>query len=325
MPANIRWGIVGCGDVCEVKSGPAFYKCARSSLAAVMRRDAAKAKDFALRHGAARYYSNADDLINDTEVDIVYVATPPESHAELAIKALKACKPVYVEKPMAISYQECLRMLDAAKAYQQKLFVAYYRRSLPYFLKIKELIDIGAIGKPQVVQAGFFRPPLFSDKDKSLHTWRINKEIAGGGYFYDMASHTIDILMFLLGKITKANGVTGNVAGWYEAEDVVSASFLFESGAVGSAVWLYASSETEQKDWIKITGDKGSIRFSTFAFSSIELSTEVGISTFACPKPEHIQQAMVQSIVDELLGSGICPSTGETGALTSRVMEEIYK
>jgi predicted dehydrogenase len=322
---NIRWGIIGCGNVCEVKSGPAFYKCAHSSLVAVMRRDAAKAEDFARRHGVERYYTDADDLINDPDVDIVYIATPPESHAELAIKVLQSGKPVYVEKPMAINYRECLRMLEAAKTYKQKLFVAYYRRSLPYFVKIKQVIEAGLIGQPQVVQAGFFRPPHLSDKDENLHTWRLNKEIAGGGYFYDLASHTIDILMFLLGKITKANGITGNIAGWYEAEDTVSASLLFESGVIGSAVWFYASSEMERKDWIEITGDKGSIRFSTFDFSNIVLTIDVGESIFACPKPEHIQQYLIQSIVDELSGNGTCPSTGETGALTNWVMEEICK
>jgi predicted dehydrogenase len=322
---NIRWGIIGCGDVCEIKSGPAFYKCAHSSLVAVMRRDAGKAEDFARRHGVARYYSGAGDLINDPEVDIVYIATPPESHAELAIKVLQAGKPVYVEKPMAINYQESLRMLEAAKTYKQKLFVAYYRRALPYFLRIKKLIELEAFGKPQVVHAAFFRPPLTSDKNKKLHTWRINKEIAGGGYFYDMASHTIDILMFLLGKITKANGITGNVAGWYDAEDTVSASFLFESGVIGSAVWYYASPQSEQRDWIEITGKNGSVRFSTFDFSNIELNTETGTGFFAYPKPEHIQQCMIQSIVDELSGNGTCLSTGETGALTNWVMEEIYK
>ncbi|MDR0845096.1 MAG: Gfo/Idh/MocA family oxidoreductase, partial [Tannerella sp.] len=231
----IHWGIIGCGDVCEVKSGPAFYKCENSALQAVMRRDAGKAADFAKRHHVPRYYTDAEELIHDPEVDAVYVATPPSSHAKFTIKALQAGKPVYVEKPMALNYAECLQMNQAAKENHQKLWVAYYRRSLPYFLKVKELLDNQAIGKVQRVHTTFFRPPLPCDQEASLHTWRVNKQIAGGGYFYDMAPHTIDILMFLLGNIVKATGVTGNIGHLYDVEDTVSASFLFESGVTGSA------------------------------------------------------------------------------------------
>lgn len=321
---TIKWGILGCGDVCEVKSGPAFYKCENSALLAVMRRDARKAADFALRHNVPRFYANADDLINDPEVDVVYVATPPGSHAELTIKALQAGKPVYVEKPMGCNYAECLRMVEAAKTSGQQLWVAYYRRSLPYFLKVKELLEQQAIGKVQTVKVEFFRPPLSSDIEKAAHTWRVDKKIAGGGYFYDMASHTIDMLLFLLGQIKTANGIVGHVGGLYAAEDTVSASLLFESGVVGSGLWCYVSSDVQTKDLIEITGDKGIIRFSTFDFSDIEYITHAGTEKFGFPKPEHIQQFMIQSIVDELSGKGKCPSSGESGALTNRVIDLIF-
>ena len=318
----IKWGIIGCGEVCEVKSGPAFYKAENSSLVAVMRRNGEKAKDFAERHNVSGYYSNADDLIHDSDVDIIYIATPPESHAELAVKVLRAGKPVYVEKPMAMNYRECLTMIEASKKYNQKLFVAYYRRSLPYFLKVKELLNECLIGKIRIVKLEFFRPPLSSDLKKETHTWRLNKEIAGGGYFYDVASHTIDILHFLLGNIIKANGVIGNTGGLYSVEDTVSASFLFESGAIGSGIWSYVSSES--KDKIEIVGEKGSIRFSTFTFDDIELEIENKIIRFSFSKSKHIQMNMIQDIVNELSGKGKSPSTGETASLTNRVIDEIF-
>lgn len=321
----IRWGILGCGDVCEVKSGPAFYKCTHSELHAVMRRDAAKAADFARRHHVPRYYTQADQLIHDPDIDIIYVATPPESHAELTIKALQAGKPVYVEKPMGLDYAACIQMNRVAKEYHQKLWVAYYRRSLPYFLKIKELLDANTIGRPQVVKVAFSRPPLLCDTQKELYTWRTDKRMAGGGYFYDMASHTIDILMFLLGDIRTANGVAGNVARLYDAEDTVSASFLFESGVIGSAVWCYVSSEETTRDEVEIIGDAGTIRFATFGFADIELVTRYKTETFHFPRPAHIQQYMIQCIVDEMRGVGRCPSTGETGARTNWVMEQVVR
>ena len=162
---NVNWGILGCGDVCERKSGPPMYKTPHSALAAVMRRDAAKAADFARRHGVPKSYTDADALIADPGVDIVYVATPPDSHRELALKVLAAGKPVYVEKPMAMNHAECLDMIAAAERSGQRLFVAYYRRALPYFLKVKELLDSGAIGEVLSVEVRYFRPESPGDRD----------------------------------------------------------------------------------------------------------------------------------------------------------------
>ncbi len=322
---KIRWGIIGCGDVCEVKSGPAFYKCNHSSLQAVMRRDPVKAADFARRHQVPRWYADADELIQDPTVDAIYVATPPSSHAEMAIRVLQAGKPVYVEKPMGMSYKECERMNLMAKETGQKLWVAYYRRSLPYFLKVKQIIDSGSLGKILTVQTSFFRPAIASDKTQNTHTWRLDKNIAGGGYFYDMASHTIDILMFLLGNITQAKGITGNVRNLYNIEDTVCAAFLFESGIIGSGSWCYASSGLEEQDETEIIGEKGTVRFSTFNFSDIEHITGSGIEKFSIGKPEHIQQPHIQSIVNELLGLEMCPSTGESGSRTNWVIDQIYQ
>jgi predicted dehydrogenase len=288
-----------------------------------MRRNQERAVDFAKRHQVEYYYTDAELLINDPNVDVIYIATPPQSHAELTIQALQAGKPVYVEKPMGINYNECLRMNQAAKDNNQKLWVAYYRRSLPYFLKVKELLEHQEIGDIQVVRTVFLRPPLPADLDESTYTWRTDKEIAGGGYFFDMASHTIDILMFLLGNIKKASGVVSNVAHLYNVEDVVSASFLFDSGIVGSSVWSFVSSSEATTDDIEIIGSKGSIRFSTFDFSDIVLKTTSKIETFHFDRPVHIQQHMIQSIVNEMLGVGECPSTGETAALTNWVMDQV--
>src|SRR5436309_7352124 len=112
---TVRWGIIGCGDVCEVKSGPGFQKASGSALVAVMRRDGEKARDFAARHGVPKWYDDAQQLIADAEVDAVYVATPPDSHEQCAVAALRAGKPVLVEKPMARKFAECQRMVGAAQ------------------------------------------------------------------------------------------------------------------------------------------------------------------------------------------------------------------
>ena len=196
---SINWGIIGCGDVTEVKSGPALQKAERSSLVAVMRRNSQLAADYAKRHQVPRWYDDAQQLIDDPEVNAIYVATPPSTHKEYALKALAAGKPVYVEKPMGISHAECLEMLREAEQSNLPLFVAYYRRAMERFLKIKDLIESGAIGEVRLVIIVFQRPLIAKDSDPATRGWRLDSKISGGGYFVDLASHMFDLLDFFLG------------------------------------------------------------------------------------------------------------------------------
>ena len=320
---TINWGIIGCGNVCEKKSGPSFYKVEHSNLVAVMRRDPDKVKDYAMRHKVDKYYTDADQLIADSQVDAVYIATPPNTHMQYAIKAMQAGKPVYVEKPMGMNSAECEEMIRTSETTNQKLFVAFYRRALPYFLKVKELLESGVIGNVLTVEVKQYRSPRVSDLTSSDHTWRVDKDIAGEGYFYDLAPHTLDILDFLLGEITDAKGFSANLGQFYEVKDTISAILKFKSGIIGSGRWCFVTSAQTDVDSIIITGTKGEIRFSTFAFSPILLLSDTVSESFDIPLPEHIQQPLIQTIVDELRGVGKCPSTGVSGARTSRVMDLI--
>ena len=188
----IRWGFIGCGQVTEQKSGPAFAKAEGSAIEAVMSRDAEKAKSYAKRHNIKKWYDDALDLINDPNVDAIYIATPPSSHATYAIMSMKAGKPVYIEKPMASSYDECLRINRISKETGIPCFVAYYRRYLPYFQKVMELKE--RIGKLINVQIRFAQPPKELDYNSTNLPWRVIPDIAGGGYFYDLAPHQIDMV-----------------------------------------------------------------------------------------------------------------------------------
>lgn len=320
---TIRWGIVGCGDVTESKSGPAFAKASHSALVAVMRRDGDKAADYARRHHVPKWYDDGRKLIHDLDVDAVYVATPPQTHEHYVALAAQAGKPVYVEKPMARSYDECLRMVQVCREAGVKLFVAFYRRSLPRFLKVKELIDAGAIGRVCLVSVRLYQPAATEDLDPANLPWRVKPEIAGAGRFLDLASHTLDLLDFFLGPIRQAKGHASNQAGLYPAEDIVAGSFAFESGALGTGIWCFTAGHNE--DVVEIVGDKGRITFATFGFANepVRLETAKGAGEFVIPHPPHIQQPMIQAIVDELNGQGHSPSTGETGVRTSRVMDQM--
>ena len=315
---KIRWGIIGCGDVTEVKSGPALYKTPDSKLVAVMRRDADKARDYAARHNVPRWYADADALIANAEVNAVYIATPPDSHADYTARVARAGKPVYVEKPMARTHSECAAMVAACKEAGVPLFVAYYRRMLPAFRKVKSLVEDGIIGEVRYAAIDLCQP---AGDDPANLPWRVLPHISGGGYFYDLAAHQLDFLDYLLGPIATASGHATNQAGLYAAEDAVTASFAFASGALGTGAWNFAAHAL--KDRIEIIGDRGRLCFSTFAFTPVELTTDAGSRTFAIDPPEHVQQPLVETVVDALLGRGECPSTGESAARTSRVMDLI--
>ncbi|MFQ5649511.1 MAG: Gfo/Idh/MocA family protein [bacterium] len=323
---RINWGIIGCGSVTEVKSGPAFNKVPGSKVVAVMRRSGDKARDYAQRHGVPKWTDNADALIDDPEVHAVYVATPPDSHCDYTIRAARAGKPVYVEKPMARTFQECERMIAACREANVPLFVAYYRRCLPNFLKVKDLVDSGAIGEVrfatiQLVYPAVWEKPL---RRESL-PWRVQPEIAGGGYFFDLASHQLDFLDFLFGPIESTGGVAENQADLYPAEDIVSAHFRFASGVVGSGVWCFTVEPEMRQDRMEVVGSKGRIVFAAFDRVPFRIETARGVQEFELPTPEHIQQPLIQSVVDELNGRGTCPSTGITAARTSWVMDQVIR
>ncbi len=320
---EVRWGMIGCGAVAENKSAPAFNKISHSRLVAVMRRDADKASDYASRHDVPAWYTDADALIEDPRVNAIYIATPPSTHAEYAIRALRAGKPVYVEKPMARNYAECLAMNQAAGETGMPLFVAYYRRSLPYFLKVKEWVDAGAIDNVLAAEIRLIQSPRPADFQANDLPWRVRPEIAGGGYFHDLACHTLDVLDFILGPIVAAHGVGENRGGLYAVEDTVSACFKFKNGALGSGLWSFVAAESCRTDTVQLFGTLGSIRFSTFAFTPIVVDAGKVSGEYLPPNPEHIQFHLIEAIVAELRGQGRSPSDGDSAARTSWVMDSI--
>jgi 1,5-anhydro-D-fructose reductase (1,5-anhydro-D-mannitol-forming) len=312
----VRWGIIGCGDVTEVKSGPAFQKASGSALVAVMRRDRAKAEDYARRHGVERVHTAADDLIRDSGVDAVYIATPPASHAEIAIRVAAARKPCLVEKPMAASYADCTRMLAAFERAAVPLWVAYYRRALPRFLLIRDLLESGSLGRVTSVHVEL-RQPLASPE--AARTWRFNRALAGGGLFYDMGSHAVDLLDFLFGPAEQVRSVTMNTGGLYEVEDVTVATFRLASGVAATGVWNFNAGVTS--DALVVTTSNGEVRTAVFDDVDVMVTRGGEREVHAVRNPPHVHQPLIQTIVDELAGRGRCESTAASGARASRVLE----
>lgn len=321
---EIRWGFIGCGEVTAKKSGPAFNKIKGSRVIAVMSRDINKAQKYAEVRGIPKWYGDATEMINDPEVNAIYIATPPSSHATYAVMSMKAGKPCYIEKPMASTYEECTRINRISEETGVPCFVAYYRRLLPYFMQVKELIRAHAVGRVINVQVRLAQPPRDLDYNSKDLPWRLQPDIAGGGYFYDLASHQIDLLQDLFGIILKAEGFKTNLGGIYKTtEDTVSACFQFESGLVGSGSWCFTAHESAKEDRIDIIGDQGMINFSTFCFDPVTLHTSKGREVLHVDNPQFVQEPLIECVVRHLQGRGICPVDGLSATPTNWVMDRI--
>ena len=321
---QINWGFIGCGEVTEKKSGPAFNEVEGSQVVAVMSRSENKARSYAERHHIRKWYTDAQELIDDPDVNAIYIATPPSSHATFAIMAMRAGKPVYIEKPLAASYNDCIRINRISEQTGVPCFVAYYRRYLPYFQKVKEIIENGTIGKVINVQLRFSVPPRDLDyKNEKELPWRLQPDIAGGGYFYDLAPHQIDLLQNIFGVITRAHGYPANRAHLYKAEDTVSACFFFENGVTGSGSWCFVGHESAKEDCIEIIGDKGSLSFSVFTYEPIVLITSEGKQNITVPNPSYVQLPIIKHVIEHLQGIGHCECTSISATPVNWVLDRI--
>ena len=321
---QINWGFIGCGEVTEKKSGPAFNEVEGSQVVAVMSRSENKARSYAERHHIRKWYTDAQELIEDPDVNAIYIATPPSSHATFAIMAMRAGKPVYIEKPLAASYNDCIRINRISEQTGVPCFVAYYRRYLPYFQKVKEIIENGTIGKVINVQLRFSVPPRDLDyKNEKELPWRLQPDIAGGGYFYDLAPHQIDLLQNIFGVITRAHGYPANRAHLYKAEDTVSACFFFENGVTGSGSWCFVGHESAKEDCIEIIGDKGSLSFSVFTYEPIVLITSEGKQSITVPNPSYVQLPIIKHVIEHLQGIGHCECTSISATPVNWVLDRI--
>lgn len=318
---TIRWGIIGVGDVTEVKSGPGFQKAEHSELVAVMRRNGALAQEYAKRHGVPKWYDDAAALIHDPDVNAIYIATPPYAHKPYTLMAAEAGKPVYVEKPMALNFAECQAMIAACQQASVPLFVAYYRRALPRFVKVKSLVDSGIIGEPRFVTMLLAQPAHEQFLDPVRRPWRVIPEQSGGGLLLDVGSHMLDLVDYILGPIREVDGQARNQGHHYAAEDIVTGSFVFESGVLGTGMWSFDAFAHE--DRIELIGSQGKISFACYSNEPVRLVTATGVEQFDIPHPPHVQQPLIQLVVDALRGEGDCPSTGDSGARASWVMDRL--
>lgn len=304
---HIRWGIIGLGDVCEVKSGPGFYKAPHSSLVGVMRRNREKARDFAQRHQVAHWYSDAQALLDNPDIDAIYIATPPAQHKDYALAALNAGKHVYIEKPVTLNAQECDELLAAEKASSNKVCVAHYRRYVPCFMKVAELLSAGAIGQALMVQIDMLQPAKSNIIAETQDNWRMNPAISGGGLFHDLSPHQLDLMLHWFGEVQQATGFGLNQRQLSNADDCVQGMATFASGVVFQGRWHFAVDAQTTRDNCEIIGTDGSLSINFFGQQVITLNNRQGAQEIIIPNPEHIQQPMIEQVNNYFRGARANP------------------
>jgi predicted dehydrogenase len=319
---KINWGIIGCGDVTELKSGPAFNKINNSALVAVMRRDVVKTQDYARRHNVPHWYNDANKLINDPEVNAIYIATPPSSHEAYTLASLNAGKPVYVEKPMANTYAAAYNMAEVAQVKNIKLCVAHYRREQPRFKKIKQLIHDKVIGDILLARIELYKPPLTKEElTDTRNAWRVEPSIAGGGLFHDLAPHQLDLMYYFFGDVQKATGIATNVGNNYAADDMVTGNILFKNNIAFNGTWCFNAAPETTTDQCEIIGTAGKISFSIFSSNNITIIANGKTITLSFEDLQHVQQPMIEATVNYFLDEGINPCSGYEGAEVMRIIE----
>ncbi|RZK72850.1 MAG: Gfo/Idh/MocA family oxidoreductase [Pedobacter sp.] len=317
---QLKWGIIGCGDVTEIKSGPAFNKVKGSSLVAVMRRDPVKAEDYARRHGVARWYSDAEALINDSEVNAIYIATPPLYHEEYTEMALAKGKPVYVEKPMTLNTRSAIRMKAASERYVTKLSVAHYRRQQPMFLKIKELLAEKVIGDVRFVNLNMFQSAKNELIASSENNWRMDPAISGGGLFHDLSPHQLDLMIYYFGEVSYSSGIALNQTKQHMADDLVTGHILFKNGIVFNGTWCFTVAHGHETDQCDIVGSKGSISFPMFG-NKVSVTIEGQTEDYIFETLAHVQQPMIESVTSYFLGKGNNPCSADEAIQSMQLLD----
>ena len=296
MPKQINWGIIGCGDVTEVKSGPAFSKVADSKLVSVMRRNAQLAADYAQRHKVGKWYSNAAEMMDDPEINAIYIATPPASHLPYALDALKRGLDVYVEKPVTLNAAEARQLSQAVEHTTAKLVVAHYRRAVPMFLYVKKLLDEQVIGDIRTVQIRMWqsaKPALIANVTDN---WRVDPALSGGGYFHDLAPHQLDLMLHWFGQPKSYQGYALNQSGVNQSDDHVCGQIVFENKVVVNGSWCFNVAESEAIDICEIVGANGRISFPFFG-KQVSWHNNTDSQTVLFDHPPHIEQPMIEKTV----------------------------
>lgn len=318
---QLRWGLIGCGDIARKRIAPALRDSARCELHAVSRAQSELAEAFARDFGARKWYGDWQQLLLDEEIDAVYIATPVHLHAAQTIAAAEAGKHVLCEKPMALDVAECDRMIAACRANKIKLGVAYYRHFYPVVERMKSIIAAGEIGTVALVQINAFE--WFNPGADDPRAWLLKKQLSGGGPMFDFGCHRIEVLTNIFGRITKVRALTTNSLFEREVEDTATALFQFEKGVSG--VLSVSHATLEPRDSVNIFGSLGSIRVSILNEGKMRVEGRLGERYESRPAAANLHAPLIENFVDAVTSIREPAVSGEVGRTVAAIEEEIYR
>jgi predicted dehydrogenase len=316
--ATVVWGLIGCGDVAETKSGPAFQKCENSHLLAVMRRNDQKAKDFAVRHKVAMWYNNAKLLLENKKINAIYIATPPSKHLSYALQVLESGKDVYIEKPMVLNLEEALTLKLALEKSNNKLVVAHYRRNLPLYLKVKSILESGVLGNVKYVDLKYLK----THNTNTENYWRLDSKISGGGHFHDLAPHQLDLMYYFFGEHEKVYGFSLNQEAKYSLPDVVNGIINFKNGIQFRGIWSFDVPLYMEEDKCTVYGKQGYLSFSFYG-NELEVTINNKTTQYNFENPENIQQPFIQETINYFLGKRNNPCSIDEGIVITKIIDKM--
>ena len=317
---EIKWGLIGCGDISKKRVAPGLRDAENSKLISVNRSDFSKAESFAKEFGAEKWIKDWKDLITDSDINAVYIATPVYLHAEQTIAAAEAGKHVLCEKSMALNTAEADKMLDACKANNVKLGIAYYRYLYPSINRIKGIIASGEIGKVVHIQSNNFEN--FYRQPGEPRYWLLEKEKSGGGPMMDMGCHRIEVFTNIAGTVNQVESFNNNIVFKREVEDSSIAHFKFENGATGILTSSHAAKEA--KDTLDIYGSEGSIHVPVLNEGTITIVNSNGTRTEKYPNHPNVHQPLIEDYIQAVIENREPAVTGETGREVTSILDKIY-
>jgi len=319
---ELRWGLIGCGDIAAKRVAAALREGQGSTLVAVARARGELAAEFASRHGARRWYADWRELLADGEIDAVYLATPVHLHAEQTVAAAAAGKHVLCEKPMALDVPQCERMLRATRERDVRLGIAYYRHHYPVVQRMRELIAAGAVGRPLFAQAQAFEP--FDPPAGGPRSWLLRKSESGGGPMADFGCHRIEVLLDLLGPLQQARGTCLNLRFTERGvEDTCVAQLRFHSGA--EAVLTVSHALHERRDTLEILGSDGSLAVPVLNEGVLRVVNAAGVHEERHAPHPNLHQPLVEDFAAAIRDGRPPAVTGEIGLEVSRALAALYQ
>jgi predicted dehydrogenase len=316
----IKWGLIGCGDISKKRVAPGLRDAENSRLISVNRSDFSKAESFAKEFGADKWIKDWKELVVDKDINAVYIATPVYLHAEQTIAAAEAGKHVLCEKSMALNTNEADKMIDACKANNVKLGIAYYRNLYPVVHRIKEIIASAEIGKIVHIQSNNFEN--FNLKPGEPRYWLLEKEKSGGGPMMDMGCHRIEVFTNIIGAVNQVKSFNDNIVFKREVEDSSIAHFKFENGATGILTSSHAAKEA--KDTLDIFGSEGSIHVPVLNEGTITIVSSNETRTEKHPKHVNAHQPLIEDFIHAVLEDREPAVSGEMGRTITRILDKIY-